>query len=251
MKKRVLNNKGFAVSLVLYTSVTLVVLILILIISILSTGWKSRSLIVDDIKKEVSGVEYKKFQSLGDIIITASDNKTSGQWHTTNIELTFSKPTQNGTEVNFPVTYYYGTSSDSINTKLTNNKISVTDNTDGTNYFVRACRGTTKDVCSKVGVYLVKIDKEPPTITVAGASTTLATSRTLTITPTSLSQIAYYQYYVSNFTDMPSDNDEIKTFSENQVIISDVGTYIFIRPVNKAGVKGSWSRHNLYVGTTS
>ena len=74
MKKRVLNNKGFAVSAILYTAVTLVVLVLILIISILSTIWKSKSLIVDDIKKDVSGIENKRTESLGDVIITSSDN---------------------------------------------------------------------------------------------------------------------------------------------------------------------------------
>ena len=62
MKKR-LNNKGFAVSLILYTSVTLVIIVLILIVSILSTNWKNKSLIVDNIKKNMSGVEEKKKES--------------------------------------------------------------------------------------------------------------------------------------------------------------------------------------------
>lgn len=249
MKKRFLNNKGFAVSMILYAAVTLVVLILILIISILSTEWKSKSLIVDTIKKEVSGIEDKKSESLGNIIITSSDNKKSGEWHTTNITLNLSKPTQNGTEITAPITYYYGTSSNNVNTKLAGNKISITQNTTATNYYVRACRDSNKYVCSKIGVYLVKMDKDKPTISVSGTSTTWSNSKTLTITPTSLSGISYYEYYVTDSTDTPTSLDEIKTFTENQIIINEKGQYIFIRPINKAGIKGNWNYYNLYVGT--
>lgn len=251
MKKKMLNNKGFAVSIILYTAVTLVVLVLILIISILSTVWKSKSLIVDDIKKDVSGIENKRTEALGDIIITASDNKTSGEWHSSNFTLSFSKPMQNGTELTFPVTYYYGTSVNAINTKLDTNSIAINTNTSGVNYYIRACRGTSKDICSKVGVYLVKVDKDKPTINVSGASNTWASSRTLTITPTSLSGIAYYDYYVANSTDIPKENDELHTFTENTITITELGQYVFIRAVTSAGIKGNWNYYNLYVGTGS
>lgn len=251
MKKRVLNNKGFAVSAILYTAVTLVILILVLIISILSTVWKSKSLIVDDIKKDVSGIENKKSESLGDVVITASDHKTSGEWHVSDFTLTLSKPMQNGTEVTAPVTYYYGTSANDINTKLDDSKIQISEETAGIDYYVRACRGTSKDICSKVGVYLVKVDKTKPTIEVDGSSTTWASSRTFTITPTSLSGISYYEYYVANSIDIPTENDEIHTFTENSITITELGQYILIRAVNKAGVKGTWNYYNLYVGTGS
>lgn len=251
MKKKVLNNKGFAVSAILYTAVTLVVLILVLIISILSTVWKSKSLIVDDIKKNVSGIENKKSESLGDVIVTASDNKTSGEWHSSDFTLNFSKPMQNGTELTFPVTYYYGTSVNAINTKLSTNKITINTNTSGVNYYVRACRGTSKDICSKVGVYLVRLDKDNPTITVSGTSTTWSSSRTLTITPTSLSGISYYEYFVADSIDTPTENDEIHTFTENTITITELGQYILIRPVNTAGVKGTWNPYNLYVKASS
>lgn len=251
MKKKVLNNKGFAVSMIIYTSVTLVVLILILIVSILSTGFQSKNLIVDDIKEEVSGTLDKKSESLGDIIITTSDSKMSGQWHTADFNLIFSKPAQNGTEVSFPVTYYYGTSVDDVNTVLSGNTLSVTSDTEGTSYFVRACRGSGKDVCSKVGTYLVRMDKLPPTIEVTGASTTWATSRTLNVTFTALSKIAYYEYYVSDFTNTPTELDELKTFTSNQIVINEPGKYIFIRPINGATVKGDWKPYNLYVQASS
>lgn len=247
MKKKVLNNKGFAVSAILYTAVTLVVLVLILIISILSTIWKSKSLIVDDIKKDVSGIENKRTESLGDVIITSSDNKTSGEWHSSSFTLNFSKPMQNGTELTFPVTYYYGTSANAINTKLDNNNITINTNTSGVNYYVRACRGTSKDICSKVGVYLVRLDNDIPTIDVSGTSTTWEPSRTLTISPTSLSGIAYYQYYVADSIDTPTENDEIHTFTENTITVTESGQYIFIRAVNIAGVKGTWNYYDLYV----
>ena len=251
MKKKVLNNKGFAVSTILYTAVTLVVLILVLIISILSTVWKSKSLIVDDIKKDVSGIENKKSESLGDVMITASDHKTSGEWHISDFTLTFSKPMQNGTEVTVPVTYYYGTSTNDINAKLDNSEIRISEETDGMNYYIRACRGTSKDICSKVGVYLVKVDKTEPTTKVEGTSTTWASSRTLTITPTSLSGISYYEYYLADSIDTPTENDEIHTFTENTITITELGQYILIRAVNKAGVKGTWTPYNLYVGNGS
>lgn len=250
-RKKRLNNKGFAVSVILYTAVALVVLILLLILSILSTNYSSKLTIVDTIKKEVSGIEKKEAQSLGVIDITASDNKGSGEWHTTNVTLSISKPSQNGVEVSFPIEYYYSTNPNSVNTKLSDNEITITENTAGTTYYVRVCRANSKEYCSKVGSYLLKIDKNDPTFTVSGESEEWAALRTLTLTPTSVSGISYYEYYVTDFTTPPTGTEEIKTFTGNTIIINDPGQYVYIRATNNAGKKGSWTLTNLYVQSNS
>lgn len=248
MRKKInLNNKGFAVSVILYTAVTLVIIILLLIISILSTSSNNKKILVDDIKESVSGSENRKPESLGEIIITANDNKLSGQWHTTDVILTVNKTEQNGTSESFPVTYYYGTSSTNVNNKLTDNSLTISDNTAGTIYYFRSCRGTGKDICSKVGSYLLRIEKDKPTITVAGTSTTWSSSKTLTITPTTISGVAYYEYYVSDISYSPTENDEINNSIDNTIIINEPGTYIHIRAVNNAGIKGDWNKYDLYV----
>ena len=247
MKKKLLNNRGFAVSVILYTAVTLVALILILVISILSTGWQSKSLIVDNIKEEVSGAIEKKSESLGEIVITASDSKGSGEWHTNDTTLTISLA--DNTTIDFPITYYYGTSSDRITNVLGNNQIILNTNTSGTNYYIMACRGSNKDICSKVGVYLVKLDKNKPTISVSPISCNWTTSKTLTITPTATSGITYYEYYVSDSSNTPNKNDEIIRYDNiaNPLIINEPGLYIHIRAINNANVKGDWNYYNLCV----
>jgi len=60
MKK--LNEKGFAVAVILYASATILVLVLILILSVLSTSSKNTSSLVDMVKEQVSGVTGDAFQ---------------------------------------------------------------------------------------------------------------------------------------------------------------------------------------------
>lgn len=60
MKK--LNEKGFAVSVILYASATILVLVLILILSVLSTSSSNTSSLVDMVKEQVSGVTGDAFQ---------------------------------------------------------------------------------------------------------------------------------------------------------------------------------------------
>ncbi len=55
MKK--LNQKGFAVSIILYTAATIVVLVLLLILSLLSANNRNTNSIVDSVKEHVSGVK--------------------------------------------------------------------------------------------------------------------------------------------------------------------------------------------------
>lgn len=247
-KKLKLNNKGFAVSVILYTAVTLVVLILLLIISILSTSSNNKKTLVDDIKEEVSGAENKKPESLGELTVTSSDGILSGEWHIADVTLTVNKTEQNGTSESFPLTYYYGTSSTNVNTQLgSNNSVTLSTNTAGTIYYFRACRGSTKYVCSKVASYLLRMDKAKPVIAATGGSNTWSASKTFTITPTTISGIAYYEYFVSDTTIPPAENSEIKNFTGNSIIINEPGLYIYLRGVNNAGVRGDWARYDLYV----
>ena len=60
MKK--LNEKGFAVAVILYASATILVLVLILILSVLSTSSKNTLSLVDMVKEQVSGVTGDAFQ---------------------------------------------------------------------------------------------------------------------------------------------------------------------------------------------
>lgn len=60
MKK--LNNKGFAASVVLYGASTIIIMVLLLILSILSTGEKNVSNMADTIKMEASGVKGNTYQ---------------------------------------------------------------------------------------------------------------------------------------------------------------------------------------------
>lgn len=60
MKK--LSNKGFAASVVLYGASTIIILVLLLILSILSTGEKNVSGMADTIKMEASGVKGTTYQ---------------------------------------------------------------------------------------------------------------------------------------------------------------------------------------------
>lgn len=244
MKKR-LNNKGFAVSLILYTSVTLVIIVLILIVSILSTNWKNKSLIVDNIKKNMSGVEEKKKESLGSVIVTASDNIASGNWHKDEFTLDLSK--SSNISINFPISYYYGYSLDSINHKVDDDKIYIQDNTKGKIYYIKACRTGHLDVCTDVSQYIVRMDKDNPDFYATGESNTWKQSATFDITATSICGIAYYEYYVSDWDFEPNEDYSLETFTDNTVTLDDTGKFIYIRAVDNLGKKSKWKLYDLYV----
>lgn len=247
MKKHILNNRGFAVSVILYSSVTLVVLILFLIISILSTNLTNKKLIVDDIKKSVSGVIDKETETLGNVTISSSDNKLSGDWHTGSFKLTFSMIEKDGVNYNFPIVYYYGTSSQSINNKIDGNELEITEDTTGTTYYVRACKTGNDVLCTNIAKYVVKTDKNIPKFTLTGDSTNWTSTKTLKLIPDSISGIAYYEYYITDWEFEPTDLDITKKSIENNITITESGKYIYIRAINKVGNKSKWQLYNLFV----
>ena len=247
MKKYKLNNNGFAVSVILYAAVTLAVLVLFLIVSILSTSLNNKNLIVDDIKKDVSGIVEKENETLGNITITASDSKQSDEWHTGDFKLTFSAPEKRGEAYNFPIIYYYGTNSQAINKKLPGNELEITGNTSGTTYYIKACKSGDNSLCSSISKYIVKTDKTTPIITVTGDSTEWKPSREFKIVPDSVSGIDYYEYYVTDWEFEPTEEDTVKTTTSNTIKISDPGKFVYIRAVNKVNNKSEWKLYNLYV----
>lgn len=55
----VLNNKGFAVSVILYSISAVIVVVLFLILSVTASNVHNTSNMSDEIKKEISGLEMK------------------------------------------------------------------------------------------------------------------------------------------------------------------------------------------------
>lgn len=53
-----LNNKGFAISIVLYSITAVVIVILLLIIGIDAANFHNTSNMTEEIKKEVSGLDF-------------------------------------------------------------------------------------------------------------------------------------------------------------------------------------------------
>lgn len=90
MKK--LNNKGFAASVVLYGASTIIILVLLLILSILSTGEKNVSNMADTIKMEASGVKGTTYQLRN--MVTNGGFEEGAQGWTTDM-LTTTNTTQN------------------------------------------------------------------------------------------------------------------------------------------------------------
>lgn len=76
-----MNNKGFAVSIVLYASATIMVLVLILILSVLSTNNKNVLELGDMVKEQVSGVTGDKYQ-LYNLISNSSFENDATSWST-------------------------------------------------------------------------------------------------------------------------------------------------------------------------
>ena len=54
-----LNNKGFAVSIILYSISAVIVVVLFLILSVTASNVHNKSNMADEIKKELSGLEIK------------------------------------------------------------------------------------------------------------------------------------------------------------------------------------------------
>lgn len=91
MKK--LNEKGFAVAVILYASATILVLVLILILSVLSTSSRNTSNLVDMVKEQVSGVTGDAFQ-LYNLITNGGFENNGISWSTSTSEITNSLTNQ-------------------------------------------------------------------------------------------------------------------------------------------------------------
>ena len=84
--------------------------------------------------------------------VTASDSIGSGSWHKSKYTLTFSSSGASSS-----VYYYYGTSS---NPSTRGSSASISSDTGGTTYYVKACVSDSK--CSAVSSYSAKLDSTKP-----------------------------------------------------------------------------------------
>lgn len=245
--RKYLDNKGFAVSVILYTSIILVFIIMLTLVSVLSAGNRNRTLISDAIKEDVSGVSDKEIASvLGFVNITASDSIGSGAWHKDPFTLDVVISKTSGVTINFPITYYYGTSSDDIKNQIDDGKIKITEDTASTIYYVRGCRTGSTDICTEVGMYEVKLDKSAPSLDADGESTTWSASRTLNLKVQSISDVDYYEYYVTDWEEEPNEI-EYQTFDTNKFTFTDTGKFVYVRVTNKSGRTSSWEKFDIYV----
>ncbi len=54
-----LNNKGFAVSVILYSISAIIIVVMFLILSVVASNVHNTNNMADEIKKEISGLEIK------------------------------------------------------------------------------------------------------------------------------------------------------------------------------------------------
>lgn len=100
--------------------------------------------------------EYVNMPTPDTPILTASDGKSSGEWHNANFTLSASG-------VSGSVKYYYGTSPYNINST---SRPSVSSETSGDTHYAKACWSNNSNLCSSSAQYLAKLDKTPPVCTV-------------------------------------------------------------------------------------
>ena len=55
----VLNNKGFAVSVILYSISAIIIVVMFLILSVVASNVHNTNNMADEIKKEISGLEIR------------------------------------------------------------------------------------------------------------------------------------------------------------------------------------------------
>ena len=184
-------------------------------------------------------VKLDRNENIAAPIITASDGITSGNWHKSNFTLTFS-----GSKSVSGITYYYGISKSSLNTRGTN--VNITNETSGTTYYVKACNGFNN--CSSISSYLVKLDKVSPSVLnvslhkksyygntyVSDTWTSDDVYIVLSYSKSDVSGIEKYQY--------SNDNYRWYDVSGDRMYVSTSGvTNIYFRAVDKAGNVGASS----------
>ncbi|MBE6147626.1 MAG: hypothetical protein E7168_04765, partial [Firmicutes bacterium] len=167
--------------------------------------------------------------------ISATDGKTSGNWHTANVTLNFS-----GSSSTSGVTYYYGTSTSSMTS--TGSSVSYSTNTSGVTYYVKACNGA--GTCSGNSSYQIKLDKSTPatpTITASDGKTS-GSWHTANVTlnfsgASSTSGITYY--YGTSTSSMTSTGSSV-SYSTNTS-----GVTYYVKACNGAGTCSSNANYQI------
>ena len=175
-------------------------------------------------------------------IITASDGITSGNWHHKDFTLTFS-----GSSAPGGVTYYYGIRSNSLRYRGASTHVS--EETDGTTYYVRACNNS--GFCSSASTYLVKLDKNDkinaPTITASDKITSdnwHNSNFTLTFSGSkSTSGVTYY--YGTRENSVNTKGESVKIIDETS------GTTYYVKACNGFNTCSSVSRYIVKLDKTA
>lgn len=181
--------------------------------------------------------------------LVASDGKASGTWHNAN----FNVKVSGGGSSPSGIYYKYGTSASSINTKVSNNAISVSTSA-STTYSVITCNNL--GICSSASTYVAKLDKDKPQIISFNKSTNDYTV-TLTLTATfkdSLSGVAKYKiskdssYTSSGWTTVSNTTSNV-TKSYN--VTSNGTYYIWVEDAAGNYISKSISVSNIAKTTTT
>ena len=162
--------------------------------------------------------------------ITASDNISSGNWHTNNFDLKLSGA--NNISGN---SYYFNNTNSNIN-NLYNSKIEAYNETTGYTYYTKVC--SKAGLCSGVSRYQVKLDKTDPTCSLKVTSGTLGDNN----------------WYTSNvnvgFNSYGDNISGISSFNIDKTsITSDGNTKITGTVKDKAGRSNTCSI-NVYIDKT-
>lgn len=104
-----INNKGFAISVVLYASSTIIVLVLLLILSVLSTTSKNTYDLGEMVKEQVSGVTGTTYQ-LRNLVMNSSFENDGNGWTTNMTTVTNTLANSINTD-----NFHYGSKSIRIN----------------------------------------------------------------------------------------------------------------------------------------
>ncbi|MEG1288019.1 MAG: prepilin-type N-terminal cleavage/methylation domain-containing protein [Bacilli bacterium] len=178
---------------------------------------------ISDLKK----VEIKRIDSTPSVpVITASDNLSSGSWHTTDFNLNFFSTT-NGSAI----TYYYGMSANNMN--LTGNNVFISKNIFNVVYYVKAC--SINNLCSNYATYRVNPDTILPTISNVSNYPNNYTRDNVTIYATlSDNESGLIGYAVTNSSSLPTSWNRISgnTYNLSHTVSENGDYFIWFKDVS-------------------
>lgn len=168
--------------------------------------------------------------------ITASDGKSSGNWHNKSFKLNFSG-VSNGTGIK----YYY--SKDINSSWIQADSLTLSSNTNDVTYYVKACSSELPDICTKVSSYNVKLDLSTPKAPTVKASDSVGSGSThfenFTLKFSGSSSISGVNYYYS------IDGGNEKVGNSLDVTGANSGQTVSVRACNGAGTCSSKTEYKI------